>query len=281
MASVGKHIKQFRTARGLTQEDLAEKLFVTRQAVSAWETGKALPDLEALERIAAALDADVTEMIYGVPRSPDLRNMKRRWALIGGGTAVIAALFMFALVYFDFVGTWANGLSYQFDDLDYDLSFTEVPGAYSVDIDLANPDSNVGKVLYEDKTGCRIVVEALDLDESDHGYWQIFFRAEGICRQTGGTLVTASIERPAGKRAGIFRSDLCANLTTTADGTPWPGKLQGMTGLQKNGNYFGYYLFHAVYDSRAGTASGFPNTLKNDIVTITLEGLTQFTAQRR
>lgn len=39
MASVGTHIKRLRTARGLTQEELAETLFVTRQAVSAWETG--------------------------------------------------------------------------------------------------------------------------------------------------------------------------------------------------------------------------------------------------
>ena len=44
MASVGKHIKHLRTARNMTQEQLAERLFVTRQAVSAWETEKALPD---------------------------------------------------------------------------------------------------------------------------------------------------------------------------------------------------------------------------------------------
>ena len=37
----------------MTQEELAAQLHVTRQAVSAWETGKALPDVEMLERIAA------------------------------------------------------------------------------------------------------------------------------------------------------------------------------------------------------------------------------------
>ena len=57
----------------------AEKLFVTRQAVSARETGKSLPDVETLERIAAALDAEVTEVIYGTPQSPNLRRIKRRW----------------------------------------------------------------------------------------------------------------------------------------------------------------------------------------------------------
>ena len=37
MASVAKHIRKLRLERGLTQEELAERLHVTRQAVSNWE----------------------------------------------------------------------------------------------------------------------------------------------------------------------------------------------------------------------------------------------------
>ena len=70
MASVAKHIRRLRTERRMTQEDLAGKLFVTRQTISAWETGKAQPDLETLERIAAALGVEVMELIYGAPQSP-------------------------------------------------------------------------------------------------------------------------------------------------------------------------------------------------------------------
>ena len=54
---LGNQIKAHRAALSLSQEELAEQLHVTRQAVSAWETGKALPDVEMLERIAAALEA--------------------------------------------------------------------------------------------------------------------------------------------------------------------------------------------------------------------------------
>ena len=92
MASVGKHIKHLQTARNMTQEQLAERLFVTRQAVSAWETEKALPDVDTLEGIASALDAEVTEVIYGVSQARDLKRIKRRWALIGGIIVIILAI---------------------------------------------------------------------------------------------------------------------------------------------------------------------------------------------
>ena len=42
MASVGKHIRRLRSIRGMTQEALAEKLFVTRQTVSNYENGVSL-----------------------------------------------------------------------------------------------------------------------------------------------------------------------------------------------------------------------------------------------
>lgn len=59
------------------QKQLAEKLFVTRQTVSAWETGRARPGLETLERIAA-LEADVTEVICGAPQPQTLGPLKCR-----------------------------------------------------------------------------------------------------------------------------------------------------------------------------------------------------------
>lgn len=119
MASVGSHIRRLRTAKHMTQKDLAEKLFVTRQAVSARETGKSLPDVETLERIAASLDAKVTEVISGVPQTPDLRRLKRRWALIGGKIVIISAISFIILHIYSFIGTWRYGLRYQFWNQNY------------------------------------------------------------------------------------------------------------------------------------------------------------------
>ena len=65
---IGKHIKQYREQRDMTQEALAERLSVTRQAVSNWECGKTQPDIETLHRIADVLDISVEELIYGEKR---------------------------------------------------------------------------------------------------------------------------------------------------------------------------------------------------------------------
>lgn len=274
MASIPAHIRRLRTARHLTQEQLAERLFVTRQAVSAWETGKAQPDVETLERIAAALDAELTEVLYGAARSPDLRRLRRRWLLTGGGTAGILAVFIFILFIFDVWGTAFGGLSYQFYDLDYELSFTEVPGRYAVTLDLRDPEGSVGAVLYEDETGCRIRVSGVDVSGEDPGAWRVFFLAEGVCRQRGGTLVAGMMERPAGKRSALVGGGASAQLTTTVDGVSRPGAPAGENGLSGNDKAFGYYLF------RSSAAAGLPET-RPAAVTLTLEGLTRLTTLRR
>ena len=67
---VGKNIRRLREAKGMTQEQLAEKLNVTRQAVSNWENEKTQPDIDTLHKISQELDASIEELIYGTkPRS--------------------------------------------------------------------------------------------------------------------------------------------------------------------------------------------------------------------
>lgn len=58
MSDFAKNIKRRRPELGLSQEQLAEKLAVTRQTVSNWERSVSFPDLPALERIAESLDTD-------------------------------------------------------------------------------------------------------------------------------------------------------------------------------------------------------------------------------
>lgn len=61
----GSMIRQMREKKGLTQEELAEKLFVSSKAVSKWETGQGLPDISLLEPLAKALDISIIELFRG------------------------------------------------------------------------------------------------------------------------------------------------------------------------------------------------------------------------
>jgi transcriptional regulator with XRE-family HTH domain len=55
----GEKLKRLREDAGLTQARLADKLSVSRQAVTKWESDKGLPDIENLKRLAALLDTSV------------------------------------------------------------------------------------------------------------------------------------------------------------------------------------------------------------------------------
>lgn len=65
MISFGAKIKQLREEKGMTQQSLAEKLYVTRQAVSRWECGARYPDLLTAKKIAQVLDVSVDELLSG------------------------------------------------------------------------------------------------------------------------------------------------------------------------------------------------------------------------
>lgn len=60
-------ILQLRNQDKLSQEELAEKLFVTRQAVSRWENGETLPNTETLKRLSALFDVSINTLL-GSPR---------------------------------------------------------------------------------------------------------------------------------------------------------------------------------------------------------------------
>lgn len=65
MSKVSSNIKKFRKEKDMTQDVLAEKLCVTRQAVSNWENDKTQPDVDTLEKLAEVFEVSVEELIYG------------------------------------------------------------------------------------------------------------------------------------------------------------------------------------------------------------------------
>ena len=58
---------ELRTAKGLSQEELAEKVYVTRQAVSRWENGETVPNTETLKLLSDYFDVSINTLL-GSPR---------------------------------------------------------------------------------------------------------------------------------------------------------------------------------------------------------------------
>ena len=63
---LNENMKALRKNKGLTQEELANRLNVVRQTVSKWEKGLSVPDAEMLQKIADVLESDVSQLL-GAP----------------------------------------------------------------------------------------------------------------------------------------------------------------------------------------------------------------------
>ena len=61
----GKKIKKLRTDNGLTQDELAEKIYVTRTAISKWESGRGFPNIESLKAISKYFSVSLDELLSG------------------------------------------------------------------------------------------------------------------------------------------------------------------------------------------------------------------------
>ena len=62
---ISNFIKTKRKELGLTQEELAEKLFITEKAISRWETGRGTPDISLLIPLSKELKIEVYELLNG------------------------------------------------------------------------------------------------------------------------------------------------------------------------------------------------------------------------
>ena len=91
MRDIGKNIRALRMGKHMTQDELAEKLFVTRQTVSNYETGRSRPDVEMLLSIASALDTDANAVLYGPP-VPEERKRQARRLCIGAAVTLVLGI---------------------------------------------------------------------------------------------------------------------------------------------------------------------------------------------
>lgn len=90
MNKISKNIKKLRTENGYTQDVLAEKICVTRQAISSWETGRTQPDAQMLIRLSEVFGVPIEMLIYGEKRNTDLEQGTKTY--MSSVTVIIAML---------------------------------------------------------------------------------------------------------------------------------------------------------------------------------------------
>lgn len=101
---IGERIKEHRARLGLSQDDLAARIYVSRQTISSWENDKTYPDVQSLLLLSEVFDATVDDLIKGDVETMtksvehDVRLMKRlSWVMVALLLLVFAAMVWMAV----------------------------------------------------------------------------------------------------------------------------------------------------------------------------------------
>ena len=100
----GEKIQKLRNQNNWTQEQLAEKLYVSRTAVSKWESGKGYPNIDSLKDIAKLFNKTIDELlsseeIIDIAKEENTSNIIKASNLVYGLLDIISVLFIFLPLY--------------------------------------------------------------------------------------------------------------------------------------------------------------------------------------
>ena len=90
--SFGESLRQLRIEKGISQQQLADILFVSRSSVASWETGRRLPDLETISRLSEFLGADVGSLLRAAEKNaqrPKVLLVDDEKLILSGGLPVL------------------------------------------------------------------------------------------------------------------------------------------------------------------------------------------------
>jgi len=124
---ISENIKKFRTEKNMTQQELAEKIFVTDKAVSKWETGAGLPDIQLMAPLAIALGVTAQDLVTDTSSHTAIDKLfiwsKKKNLRIGA----IAILLVLLFGLFGINTMWSRFISDNFDPFLYNETLQAVP----------------------------------------------------------------------------------------------------------------------------------------------------------
>ena len=74
MNTIGQNIAYFRKQKNMTQEELAETMSVTAQAISKWECDTSYPDITVIQTLSRTLGVNVTELLDGIQTPAQIKD---------------------------------------------------------------------------------------------------------------------------------------------------------------------------------------------------------------
>ena len=106
-----EQLKELRKSRGMTQEELAEALYVSRTAISKWESGRGYPSIDSLKEIAGFFSVTIDELLTGerlldIAEKENKTNIQRICNLVFGVVDVMAFLLILLPLYPDTVNDY-------------------------------------------------------------------------------------------------------------------------------------------------------------------------------
>ena len=104
----GDKLKKLRTDNNLTQDELAEKIMVTRTAISKWETNRGYPSIDSLKELSKLFDISIDELI----QDSDVEN-KRQLEIAKNRKFYWVAMLFFAIAVIAVLLATAGGLPYM------------------------------------------------------------------------------------------------------------------------------------------------------------------------
>lgn len=109
-------LQQLRKQNNLTQEQLGEKLFVSRTAVSKWESGKGYPNIDSLKGISRLFSVSIDDLLSGeelitLAAAENRSYMRKVFNLICGIVDLMAVAFIFLPVYGQPDGAYVRSVS--------------------------------------------------------------------------------------------------------------------------------------------------------------------------
>ena len=87
---ISENIKNLRNKTGMTQKELAEKLYVTPQAVSRWENGEVEPSIDTISTMAQIFDVTTDEIIGGPAKKPEPETVVKTEYVVAAQKPVLA-----------------------------------------------------------------------------------------------------------------------------------------------------------------------------------------------